>query len=339
VQCVVIIDMAYALHEWWLRKIEARNKAMEAAGWQPGVLSNCWAVSYLVASSGLVVLSITALGVLFKYFGQCSLSQFFLAMTLLAGIILLAATLWGTTKGVLVPATLFAYTTYLVYGAVTNNPDGACNLMASTENKNQASIITGLVIAVISITYAAYSSATSFHGAVLAAGRHAEKRRTAAGGRTTPAATWPAAKSTASSPPAAAPKDIELGKVAAAAPADAAAGAPKTGAIGTAAAYADDDKSSGGSAGSGSALTGDGATTTPDAVEPHPWLFHLIMTLGGLYLAMLLTNWGDPSAHDTSNPELSLASMWVRIVSQWIIYLLYIWSLIAPSCCPNRDFD
>ena len=39
------------------------------------------------------------------------------------------------------------------------------------------------------------------------------------------------------------------------------------------------------------------------------------------------------------SPELSTASMWARIGSQWAIYLLYGWTLIAPICCPNRDFS
>ena len=52
-------------------------------------------------------------------------------------------------------------------------------------------------------------------------------------------------------------------------------------------------------------------------------------------------SWGniDQINAQNGNPELSLASMWVRIGSQWLIYLLYGWSLIAPRLCPNRDFS
>ena len=32
------------------------------------------------------------------------------------------------------------------------------------------------------------------------------------------------------------------------------------------------------------------------AADTRPWLFHTVMALGGLYLAMLLTNWGDAGA-------------------------------------------
>ena len=83
--------------------------------------------------------------------------------------------------------------------------------------------------------------------------------------------------------------------------------------------------------------------TTFSADEPDrlAWVFHLVMAFAGLYLAMLCTNWGNIEAINSAsgNPELSLASMWVRIASQWLIYALYGWSLIAPRVCPNRDFS
>jgi hypothetical protein len=41
----------------------------------------------------------------------------------------------------------------------------------------------------------------------------------------------------------------------------------------------------------------------------------------------------------SGNPEMSTASMWVRIGSQWAIYALYGWTLMAPICLPNRDFS
>jgi hypothetical protein len=31
--------------------------------------------------------------------------------------------------------------------------------------------------------------------------------------------------------------------------------------------------------------------------------------------------------------------MWVRIVSQWLVWGLYTWTLVAPLCCPHRDFS
>lgn len=62
------------------------------------------------------------------------------------------------------------------------------------------------------------------------------------------------------------------------------------------------------------------------------WFFHLMMASGSIYMSMLLTNWG------THSGEKSNAQMWVSIISQWISIIVYAWTLIAPSCLPDRDF-
>ena len=62
-------------------------------------------------------------------------------------------------------------------------------------------------------------------------------------------------------------------------------------------------------------------------------LFHIIMATGSIYMSMLLTNWGTMSGYRSD------AQMWVSIASQWVSILLYIWTLIAPKCCPSRDFN
>jgi hypothetical protein len=31
--------------------------------------------------------------------------------------------------------------------------------------------------------------------------------------------------------------------------------------------------------------------------------------------------------------------MWIKIVSQWVTVILYIWWLVAPIVCGDRDFS
>jgi len=62
-------------------------------------------------------------------------------------------------------------------------------------------------------------------------------------------------------------------------------------------------------------------------------MFHASMATGSVYMSMLLTNWGTAAGHQ------SAAKMWVSIVSLWISMLLYGWSLVAPRCCPSREFE
>lgn len=63
--------------------------------------------------------------------------------------------------------------------------------------------------------------------------------------------------------------------------------------------------------------------------------FHLVMAAASMYLAMLITNWGDSHGSSTSY-DSGDTSTWIRIASQWVTMLLYIWSLVAPLACPDR---
>jgi serine incorporator 1/3 len=63
------------------------------------------------------------------------------------------------------------------------------------------------------------------------------------------------------------------------------------------------------------------------------YMFHASMATGSVYMSMLLTNWGTVAG------KQSAAQMWVSIISQWISMLLYGWTLIAPKCCPDREFS
>ena len=66
-------------------------------------------------------------------------------------------------------------------------------------------------------------------------------------------------------------------------------------------------------------------------------LFQLVMCLASFYLTMLLTNW---ATYDASKaPGVGTASMWIQFVSQWVTVALFLWTLIAPMCCPNRTFE
>ena len=86
-------------------------------------------------------------------------------------------------------------------------------------------------------------------------------------------------------------------------------------------------------------LTDDSEEEKDDEEESQPTggtsmvLFHASMATGSVYMSMLLTNWGTVAG------KQSAAQMWVSIISQWISMLLYGWTLIAPKCCPNREFD
>jgi len=83
------------------------------------------------------------------------------------------------------------------------------------------------------------------------------------------------------------------------------------------------------------------AVESPEAADTgrsdQPWKYHLIMFSASLYMAMLLTNWGVGTSSGTSTTGTT--SMWIKIITMWLTYLLYLWTLLAPVCMPNRDFS
>eukprot|EP00760_Papus_ankaliazontas_P007196 PhM_4_TR132/c0_g1_i1/m.57793 len=75
-----------------------------------------------------------------------------------------------------------------------------------------------------------------------------------------------------------------------------------------------------------------------DDFSEHGFCFlHGVMMLASMYLAMVLTSWGDDRAN--GRIDNSTASMWVKLATEWATIGVYLWSLIAPYyCCKDRDF-
>jgi len=74
--------------------------------------------------------------------------------------------------------------------------------------------------------------------------------------------------------------------------------------------------------------------------------FHFTFFLATLYLTMVITNWTLPTSVDeqanNNQPELQvdqgMTSTWVKIISSWLTIIVYVWTLIAPICFPDREF-
>ncbi|KAJ9442763.1 putative serine incorporator [Diplonema papillatum] len=68
--------------------------------------------------------------------------------------------------------------------------------------------------------------------------------------------------------------------------------------------------------------------------------FHCVMVLGSMYMAMILTSWKlQPGDMDDGQVNHGATTMWVQIGSQWLATAAFIWSLLAPVCMKDRDFE
>lgn len=72
--------------------------------------------------------------------------------------------------------------------------------------------------------------------------------------------------------------------------------------------------------------------------EDYVWIkWHFYMCLASIYIGMLITNWNSASII-TGEVGESGFGFWVRVGICWATFLLYIWTLVAPRVCPDRDF-
>jgi hypothetical protein len=70
------------------------------------------------------------------------------------------------------------------------------------------------------------------------------------------------------------------------------------------------------------------------------WKINMILAFICCWYAMCLTSWGAvSSAGNVANPSAGDVSMWMVICSQWLMNLLYLWTLLAAKIFPDRDFN
>lgn len=67
--------------------------------------------------------------------------------------------------------------------------------------------------------------------------------------------------------------------------------------------------------------------------------FHAIFALASVYLTMIVTHWGLAEQQAAWTTDRGKIAMWINFAAAWVTQLLYLWTLIAPMVCPDRDFS
>lgn len=319
---LLLVDFAYHLQEVLVSKIEATHAQLKEKFADIGCCQNLWRWLYVGLVSALLIGSFIGIVLLYKFSAnrpegvQCGQNMGFLSATLVTGLIylILSPLEWlGGSRGMLTPALIFAYCTWLCWSAIYANPNAQCNPVPP-DTSNTGATIVGMLIAAGSLCYTAFSASRNLphmfdmsakKQAAIAAGHLDEEE---AGPDSTP---------------------LTAGAVA-----PAVSGAAKKGT---------GEESDEEEEGRAAAYAGKGKDEAAE-LPPPPYsalssaIFVIIMILASMYMAPVITNWVT-DASDVVASRSSPAAMWVQIGSQWAVIALYLWTLVAPMCCPGRDFS
>jgi len=143
-QALLLLDFSYGWSEAWASKEERK-----------------FHVALMVFTGVLYVSSIIVVGFLYKWFGadkECQQGQAIVSVTLVTNILLAVGTV-ASKRSVAASATIFAYTVWTAYSALSAGvPAGECNPMASTSTTQ---LIIGFVLSALSVVIATTSAGGS----------------------------------------------------------------------------------------------------------------------------------------------------------------------------------
>lgn len=148
-QQIIFIDMAYNWNESWVEK--ANEAELEETG-----SGRKWLSAILVSCGVLFIGSFTIIGLLYHFFQGCVTNIAFISVTLVLIILVTIAQLLSHEGSLLTSAVVSAYSSYLVYTAVSKNPNEACN--PAVNDVNILNIVIGVVFTLASIIWAGWSS-------------------------------------------------------------------------------------------------------------------------------------------------------------------------------------
>ncbi|KAI9179616.1 Membrane protein tms1 [Blastocladiella emersonii ATCC 22665] len=331
-QLMLLIDFAHTFSERLIINYEETE-------------SKASMVTLIGVTVGLLVLGVTATGVMYGFFAGdgCSLNQFFITFNLI--LCLIACILSVTPQiqeqnprsGLTQVSIVVAYASYLVMSAVANEPAdaGTCNPLLAARGSQTATVVVGALFTFLAILYSTSTAAVQGRRIL---GHDVDRDAEEASVPLLQAQQPDAAAVIADVDPA-----LQAAVASGALPASALLNATRT-----------TSTNAGGNTTTNVVIVRAGPNDEyPTEDEAHGVaysyaFFHVVFALAAMYLAMLLTNWNAvtivgraPAGDDGLLVEVgkSWAAVWVKIVSSWLVIALYGWTLLGPVVLTDRDWN
>ena len=304
---ILLVDLAYQWAEMCQDKIDA-SEGGELRVWQ----------TLLVGSSlSMYLIAFVLTGVMYFYFakGQCHMNitaiTINLVLILITTIISVSPTVQENNPkaGIGQSAFVAVYCTYLTFSAVCMEPDDHnCNPLVRARGARTTTIVLGAIVTMITIAYTTTRAAT--YGFALSSSNAANNNY-----------------GTLSQ------EDNEHGLVTQqpATRREIMQAAIESGALPASALDDDDDDDE------------DDKQAKDDerhGTQYNYSLFHVIFLMATCWVATLLTQGFDKESDSDFTPVgRTYWASWIKIVSAWLCYAIYTWSLVAPSVLTGREFS
>ncbi|RPB25908.1 TMS membrane protein/tumor differentially expressed protein [Terfezia boudieri ATCC MYA-4762] len=294
---ILLVDLAHSWAETCLEKIEFND-------------SPVWRFILIGSTLGMYIGSIVMTIVMYIFFGgsDCSTNLVWITLNIIMIIIVSCVSVHPTVQyfnsqaGLAQSAMVAIYCTYLTMSAVSMEPDDKhCNPLLRARGTRTASIVMGALITILTIAYTTTRAATQ--GVALGSSNGSEYSHIVDGEQLQPsrkairAAALRQAVDSGSLPASALDDDSD-----------------------------DEDDSYGG-------RNDDEKMGTQ---YPYTW-FHVIFLLATSWVATLLTMQVETDLDGDFAPiGRTYTASWVKVVSAWVCYTLYTWTLVAPALFPDR---
>ena len=306
---ILLVDLAHTYAEWCLEKIE-RN---DSSGWR----------ALLIGSTlFMYALSIAATVVMYIFFAPpssgCKMNIAAITINLLVFLSISLLSIhpmvqeYNPKAGLAQAAIVAAYCTYLTLSAVSMEPDDKqCNPLIRANGARTATVVLGAIVTMLTIAYTTTRAATQ--GFALGGSSGTYVRLGDEDGE----------HGLIDQQPSASRREMR---------AEALRAAVEAGSL-PASALDDDDDSDDGK---------DAKDDERGGTQYNYALFHIIFLLGTCWVATLLTQgMNDVEMGDEDKKKLvaigrTYWATWVKIVSAWVCYIIYGWSLLAPVILPDR---
>ena len=302
---ILLVDLAHTWAEYCLDKIENTD-------------SRGWRALLIGSTLGMYTCSFAMIIIMYIFFARssCSMNQAAITIDLLVLLIISAISVHPTVQeynpqaGLAQSAMVAIYCTYLTMSAVSMEPDDKhCNPLIRARGTRQASVVIGAIVTMLTIAYTTTRAATQG----IALGSSSSHAYSKLGDEETEHGlvdTQPSSR-----------REMR---------AEALRAAVEAGSLPANALDEDSDSDDGEDARGGK-------DDERGGTQYNYTLFHVIFLLATCWVATLLTqNIDYDSTVDFAPVGRSYWASWVKIVSAWVCYAIYAWSLVAPVMMPGR---